>query len=376
MAYGLRTYDANGKLMYDSLGDETMYFYDEIQVRIPTTSQTVKNYPELQGRKIYVAEIHNSDDLSNNGNYFPAIDGHTLQPMSVTYPNNIPRITVTAAPLANPGGTYATRHIVVMVDGTGLPKPTWGANFVNGANRTTISAEADPYVYLGGFRLSNYTGGRFTAVPFTCVGTPLVFSDLASPGTSLAGVYRQGSTNNWVAVFNGAYAGTSVNMRVFGRLSLNRPNGATGHNWGFRLRNPATGRITFDSNLPMLALKGYTAQQTPTMNRNTQNVNVGFNTNNCSILGWFPNNITVETWSNPVPAGGLGYRWNVTINTYVYNFTSSGNYLAWGERHISRWVGNEYDSASSGAGTFTYKNPDSLTYTKNLAIIDNSRYPI
>lgn len=137
---------------------------------------------------------------------------------------------------------------------------------------TTIDSARTHYCYLGKYAVPN-TGGDIT---INCVGFPIVFfsipyaiadttgswpeSDLPKRYGAAVAKLRQISSTQWVvtmAVWNHDNRALGLQLRVFGMVHANYPNGS-GAAIALRIRNPATNQVTWDSGLRHLRLAGNT----------------------------------------------------------------------------------------------------------------------
>ncbi len=369
MSWGMRTRDPNtGEVLFDTNTEETMFYYDMFTVPLPTTSATVKSYPELAGLKIYVSEVVEVDH--------PDLDGHPQQALSVSYPNGIPTIRV--APNSVGASPFAYKHVTVMTDGSHneAGPGTWGARFRNGDRRLTITENLDSYVYLGGHNIVS-DGNAKSRIIFRCIGVPVIFVSMESPGVVFDGIAKvRDQPNMWMAMFTGIPLGYTNTMRIFGRMTLNYPGGSDA-TWGYKQRKAdGSWLVTFDSSLRMLALKGYSAARLVNVGNSNTTVPMGFNVEGCSFNGWIYNYRSHQRWVRGSSAGGGLWNWTVTYTTYAYSFVASGSDLLWQERIVARGTGMVQDSYDTSPWEWTYRQPETISFNTILAFIDNARYPI
>lgn len=377
--WGLRTWDPiTKKLTFDSLSDETMFFHDEIVRSEPYNypnryPNIVKGYPELVGGRIYVFQVYVSH-LENSATV--DISGT----LSVTYPNNVPTVSLIFQPNETAFGGAITRRILVLSDGGGSSAAVggrrWGVTMLNEGRRVTISDRADAYVFLGKFAIP-VAQPSITAVSsttITCVGTPIIFMELTNIGSHFVWVYPLGN-DRWRLFFWGQP--NRVNhFRVFGRVSLNRPNGS-GVRWGARIKNKATNRVTFDSGLKMLALKGYTAATLPTLTRSAQTINLGFSVENTSFSSTLANNrawVRSEKWQQTEP--GWAY-FRDSYQNFAYLLTSGGSasQVRWQEYLINTFESMRLSPDDvPDVQVLETKTPYLVEFKLPIYFIDNNRY--
>ncbi|WP_314295934.1 hypothetical protein [Acinetobacter schindleri] len=364
MTQGLKVRDTAGKVLFDSWNDENAFFHAEFSVPLHTTQTTVRSFPELTGKRVYMSAVVRANNAAHNFT--------SLQYPTLSYVNNVPTVTINANNLAN-NPPLGYLHVLILTDGTAYTKPvsgTHGAVFPNKKGRFTVTDALDPYVFIGKYTIPGANSG-YSTVDVPCKDTPLVFYELDGNVGIYEGIYRVSSDTHRI------YFKTSstVTIRVFGRMSQNFPLGQVGATNGFRMWNRSRTAVLFDSNLKMLALSGYTANNVLNVTRGEKTMAVGFPTAGKSVCAWTMNKriFTEEVKESTQP--GNKEVWRITEQVWSFVARSSGNSILWTERAIytHTWTAI-YDGTGESSWSYTSYSPPTLNINCNFLFIENSRY--
>lgn len=363
--WGLRVRDPGTKsIIFDSLAADPLFYHEELTIP-PNRYGAFFQYPALVGKKIVVSV---QPQIAESGlDILPA-----QATVAITYPEGVPTITV--GPLVNFLGQGPLVLLVLRV-GDDAPTGTWGARFLNRNGRMAIHQKLDAYVYMGKYEIPA-TGKAWVPgiVEFKCQGRPVVYRGLDQVPAQTQMMQEIPERPGWwrVACLGGG-RGRPLYVRVFGRASLNYPNGSD-LAWGYRQRSEDGTRVIFDSGLRYLQMKQYTANDVYVIGGDStpKLYDMGFDLENTSIdcscvIGAYRANYIAST-----NLGGGLCRWTESSNSYRLMCSGIGSkvkfsfeLVAYSQHVFKEACGPGYVEAGG------FERQLSLTMT----FIDNAMYP-
>jgi hypothetical protein len=277
---------------------------------------------------------------------------------------------------------------------------SYGFRAVNNQGTISVDGDSTSYVYLGKTQFNPNIPGR-QDIYVHCVGYPLIFFEIFhGVGGTQDGNYaglalrwavamtrlRQvpGDPNTWIVTMNCNFANGPdpnfrLNLRVFGLLHLNYPNGSN-ESYGARAWD-AQGKLTFDTGFRQLKLAGNTYDTELPISSAMPNgdsgntiaatdtaVAVPFDMANKSIMA-----NTRGIIAMPYQYGAyIDFETNQTVEQWVTMYTDTGFWSNGSTLYARKF--STYSTTFNSSGGFNVVSNNQMTYTR-VAVIDNNSFP-